>query len=94
MSKSLKPGDTVKARVVALAPHGIHLDHEGLEILVHVTDVDWSEELSAGEYAQVGDELCVRVLRLVDDGRAAAGWLPWPQGHPKSSETSRVQRAS
>ena len=93
MRKPLEPGDTVTARVVALTPHGVHLDHEGIEILVHVTDVDWSEEISAREYAGVGDELRVKILRLVDD-RAAVGWLPWPEWHPGAQAASPAQQTS
>lgn len=81
-------GDTVRAKVVSLASHGIHLDHEGLEILVHVTDVDWSDELSAREYAKVGDELEVKILRLTEDGSSAVGWLPWPKWHQKGKKSA------
>lgn len=81
MRATLKKGDTVRARVVATAPHGIHLDHQGFEILVHITDVPWGGEVGATEYARPGDELDVKILRLTDDGTEALGWLPWPHWH-------------
>lgn len=92
MRPQVKPGDQIKAKVIAVESHGIHLDHAGLEILVHVTDVDWSDDLSPRDYARVGDQLEVTVLRLTDDGLGATGWLPWPAGHPKSKTKKTVLR--
>ncbi len=79
MAARVKAGQTVKAKVVSAAPHGIHLAHGDIEILVHVSDVEWGEETSPREYAKIGDELDVKILRFVDgDSKSAAGWLPWP----------------
>ncbi len=79
MAARMRVGKTVKAKVVSAAPHGIHLAHGDVEILVHVSDVEWGEEISPREYAKIGDELDVRILRFVDrEGKSAAGWLPWP----------------
>ena len=79
----LRPAQVLDATVTAVTPHGIHLRKGSLEILVHVTDVPWGAELDPAEYAKVGDVVPVTILRVVGDGRAASGWLPWP-ARPKS----------
>ena len=70
--KAVKAGQIVGANVVSTAPHWIHLMRGTLEILVHVSDVEWGEKISPREYAQVGDP------PPGGQGGAAAGWLPWP----------------
>lgn len=70
----------VKARVTHVAPHGIHLQHGDMEIVVHVADVPWGREVAPDEYARPGDELEVTILRVNIGERVAAGWLPWPTG--------------
>lgn len=75
----VKPGSVVRARVQAATNHGIHLESDGIQILVHVVDVEWYRTVRPADYASVGDELDVKILRVTKDGRVAAGWLPWPR---------------
>jgi hypothetical protein len=88
----LRPAQVVKAKVTAVAPHGIHLERGGVQIVVHVTDVPWSQDVSPEEYAQVGDELEVTILKLVGDGAGAVGWLPWPEAK-RPSNARKASRA-
>ncbi len=74
----IRPGETVRAKVHAVMDHGIYLERSGVQILVHVVDVEWYHTTLPQEYAQVGDELEVTILRMTNDGRMASGWLASP----------------
>lgn len=78
-----RPGDFVKARVVAATDACVWLLSEApvLSITVGVDDVQWHREIDPRAYGRIGEELDVKLLRVAKDGRAAAGWLPWPSWH-------------
>lgn len=94
---SLRPGDRIRAQVVAVSDRGIQLQADGADVLVHVTDVPWYQVIHPADYAEIRHELDVTILRSTEDGRSAAGWLPWPGGgHPveRRDEADRHQRGS
>lgn len=78
MPSLAKAGDRLKARVVSHSDHGIQLEAVGVTIQVHVTDVEWYRLIRPSQYAGIGEELEVVILRATEDGKVAAGWLPWP----------------
>jgi ribosomal protein S1 len=74
----VEPGQVLRATVVAVALDGLRLRAGKVEVHVDVTDVEWYREIDPRDYAPVGAELDVTILRPAAKGRAAAGWLPWP----------------
>jgi hypothetical protein len=66
--KEIKKGNVVKAVVFATEPYGIYLKHEsGINILVKVTELDWTTEKSTSEFTYPGAEFTVKILELVDE---------------------------
>ena len=66
LSDELKEGDKVKGKVVVIADYGAFIEiEEGVEGLVHVSEMSWSTHLrSAQDFVNVGDEVEAVLLSL------------------------------
>jgi len=64
LSKDVKVGDKVKGKVVVIADYGAFIElAEGVEGLVHVSEMSWSTHLrSAGDFVKVGDEIDAMII--------------------------------
>jgi len=66
LSAELNVGDKVKGKVVVLADYGAFIEvTEGVEGLIHVSEMSWSTHLrSAQDFVKVGDEVDAVILTL------------------------------
>lgn len=82
LDENIKVGDTVKGKVVVLADYGAFIEiAQGVEGLVHVSEMSWSTHLrSAQDFVQVGDEVDAVVLTLDREERKMS--LGMKQLHP------------
>ncbi len=71
LSGELKEGDRVKGKVVVIADYGAFVEiEEGVEGLVHVSEMSWSTHLrSAQDFVKVGDEVEAVILTLDRESR-------------------------
>jgi len=71
LSETLKIGDKVKGKVVVIADYGAFIEvEEGVEGLIHVSEMSWSTHLrSAQDFVKVGDEVDAIVLTLDREDR-------------------------
>ena len=71
LSDTLKEGDKVKGKVVVIADYGAFVEiEEGVEGLIHVSEMSWSTHLrSAQDFVNVGDEVEAVVLTLDRESR-------------------------
>ncbi len=71
LGDEIKVGDKVKGKVVVIADYGAFLEvAEGVEGLIHVSEMSWSTHLrSAQDFVKVGDELEAVVLTLDREDR-------------------------
>ncbi len=71
LGDEFKIGDKVKGKVVVIADYGAFLEvAEGVEGLIHVSEMSWSTHLrSAQDFVKVGDELEAVVLTLDREDR-------------------------
>ena len=71
LSESIKEGEKVKGKVVVIADYGAFIEvEEGVEGLVHVSEMSWSTHLrSAQDFVKVGDEVEAIVLSLDRESR-------------------------
>lgn len=71
LSDEIKIGDQVKGRVVVIADYGAFIEvAEGVEGLIHVSEMSWSTHLrSAQDFVKVGDEVDAVVLTLDREDR-------------------------
>ncbi len=66
LNSELKVGDKVKGKVVVIADYGAFIEvEEGVEGLIHVSEMSWSTHLrSAQDFVKVGDEVEAVILTL------------------------------
>ncbi|MCK9163998.1 MAG: 30S ribosomal protein S1 [Bacteroidales bacterium] len=71
LSEELKVGDKVKGKVVVIADYGAFVEIvPGVEGLIHVTEMSWSQHLrTAHDFLKIGDELEAVILTLDRDER-------------------------
>jgi len=71
LSDEIKIGDQVKGKVVVIADYGAFIEVvEGVEGLIHVSEMSWSTHLrSAQDFVKVGDEVEAVVLTLDREDR-------------------------
>jgi len=71
LDANLKVGDKVKGKVVVIADYGAFIEvAEGVEGLIHVSEMSWSTHLrSAQDFVKVGDEIEAVILTLDRDDR-------------------------
>ena len=71
LDANLKVGDKVKGKVVVIADYGAFVEIQpGVEGLVHVSEMSWSQHLrSAQDFLSVGDEVEAVILTLDRDER-------------------------
>jgi len=71
LSDDVKVGDKVKGKVVVIADYGAFIElAEGVEGLVHVSEMSWSTHLrSAGDFVKVGDEIEAMIITFNREDR-------------------------
>ncbi|WP_324721279.1 30S ribosomal protein S1 [Salinimicrobium sp. HB62] len=71
LDENLKVGDKVKGKVVVIADYGAFIEvAEGVEGLIHVSEMSWSTHLrSAQDFVNVGDEVEAQILTLDREDR-------------------------
>ena len=71
LDQDLKVGDHVKGKVVVIADYGAFVEIQpGVEGLIHVSEMSWSQHLrSAQEFLKVGEEVEAVILTLDRDER-------------------------
>ncbi|MFA6038837.1 MAG: S1 RNA-binding domain-containing protein [Candidatus Peribacteraceae bacterium] len=60
--EQLKPGDVREGAVSGIVKFGLFVAFEGLEGLVHISEIAWGHVKNPAEYAQVGDKVTVKVI--------------------------------
>jgi len=71
LSADLKIGDNIKGKVVVIADYGAFVEvSEGVEGLIHVSEMSWSTHLrSAQDFVKVGDVVDAQILTLDREDR-------------------------
>ena len=97
LDQNVKVGDKITGKVVVMADYGAFVEVQpGVEGLVHVSEMSWSQHLrSAQDFLKVGDEIEAVVLTLDRDDRKMSLGIkqlkndPWENIESKYSIGSR-----
>ena len=103
LGEEVKVGDKVKGKVVVIADYGAFVEvAEGVEGLVHVSEMSWSTHLrSAQDFVDVGDEIEAVILTLDrEDRKMSLGikqltpdpWTDITSKYPSGSKHSGIVR--
>ncbi len=69
---SAKVGDVLEAQVTGMAPFGLFVNAEGLEGLVHLSEISWDKVTNPADFYKVGDKIKVQIIGIQDDGKRVA----------------------
>lgn len=103
LDENLKVGDRVKGKVVVIADYGAFIEiAPGVEGLVHVSEMSWSQHLrTAQDFLNVGDDVEAMILTLDREERKMSMGIkqlipdPWEsigEKYPKGSKHNAVVR--
>jgi ribosomal protein S1 len=70
--KNAKIGDVMNATVTAVTTYGIFVNAEGLDGLVHVSEISWDKVENPADFAKVGDKVEVKLIDISEDGKRVA----------------------
>ncbi len=70
--QKIKPGAILDGVVTGLTPFGIFVNAQGLEGLVHLSELSWDKVADVSNLYKVGDKVKVMVLSIDDAGRRVA----------------------
>lgn len=65
--EQLKVGDTVKGVVTGVVDYGAFVNVEGIEGLVHISEISWERVNNPGDYVKVGDQIDAKIIAIDKD---------------------------
>jgi len=65
--ETLKEGDIVEGTVSGILSYGLFVTFDGLEGLVHVSEIDWGHVTDPSKFAKVGMKVKVKVIGIDSD---------------------------
>lgn len=97
MLEDIQPGDTRIGVVKNITDFGVFLDLDGIDGLLHITDMTWKRIKHPSELVSLGDELEVMILNVdKEKGRVALGLKqkdsnPWDEIEQKYPPGTKVR---
>lgn len=64
---SLKVGDTVKGVATGVVDFGVFVNVDGIEGLVHISEISWERVNNPSDYVKVGDTLEAKIISIDKD---------------------------
>jgi small subunit ribosomal protein S1 len=64
---TLKSGDIVDGVVSGILTYGLFITFNGIEGLVHVSEIDWGHVANPSKFAKIGDQVKVQVIGVEGD---------------------------
>lgn len=93
----VKVGDKLQGEVTGIAPFGLFVNAEGLEGLVHLSEISWDKVTNPADFNKVGDKVQVQIIGIEDGGKRIAYSLkrlqkdPWDEIIQKYQVGQRVK---
>lgn len=81
----VKVGDMLEGEITGIAPFGLFVNAEGLEGLVHLSEISWDKVVNPADFHNVGDKVRVQIIGIEDGGKRVAYSIkrlledPWDQ---------------
>jgi small subunit ribosomal protein S1 len=70
--ENIVSGDTLDGVVTGVMPFGLFVDLDGIEGLVHISEIAWEKVSNPGDYFTVGSPIKVKVLGIDDSSKKLA----------------------
>lgn len=81
----VKINDQLEGEITGIAPFGLFVNAEGLEGLVHLSEISWDKVVNPADFHNVGDKVKVQIIGIEDGGKRVAYSIkrlledPWDQ---------------
>ena len=89
--RKTQEGDVLNGTVSGITPYGIFVNAQGLEGLVHLSELSWDKVEDVGNLYKVGDEIEVMVIGISDGGKRVAYSVKRLQKDPWSEAISQYK---
>jgi len=89
--KKLKEGETLEGTVSGITPYGIFVNAQGLEGLVHLSELSWDKVENIDKLYVVGDKVNVMVIGVSDGGKRVAYSVKRLQKDPWSEAIAKYK---
>ncbi|MEO0105645.1 MAG: 30S ribosomal protein S1, partial [candidate division WOR-3 bacterium] len=80
--KKIKVGDVVTARVKSLADFGAFVEIDGVDALLHVSDISWNKVVHPSEVLSIDQEIKVKILAIDEKSFRITVGMKQLQPHP------------
>ncbi|MHB8362195.1 MAG: 30S ribosomal protein S1 [Patescibacteria group bacterium] len=70
--KNVKVNDVLEGVVTGVTPYGLFVTAQGLEGLVHLSEISWDKVSDPNDFYKVGDVVKVQMIGMGDDGKRVA----------------------
>ena len=93
--ESMKIGDTVEGAVTGVVDFGVFVNVEGIEGLVHISEISWERVNNPKDYVKVGDTIKAKIISI-DKDRLSLSMKqltedPWMSQAEKIKKGSKVE---
>jgi small subunit ribosomal protein S1 len=68
----INAGDVLEGEVTGIAPFGLFVSAQGLEGLVHLSEISWDKVTNPADFYSIGDKVQVQVIGIEDGGKRIA----------------------
>jgi len=69
---TVKVGDVLEGNVTGIAPFGLFVNAQGLEGLVHLSEISWDKVTNPADFFKVGETVKVQIIGIDDGGKRVA----------------------
>lgn len=80
--KKVKVGDRLEGVITGIAPFGLFINVQGLEGLVHLSEISWDKVTNPADFYKVGDKVKVEIIGIEDGGKRVAYSIKRLQSDP------------
>ena len=70
--KKSSVGDNLEGKVSGITPFGLFVNAQGLEGLVHLSEISWDKVSNPADFYQTGDKVKVQIIGIDDEGKRIA----------------------
>ncbi len=94
---TIKIGDVIEGTVASIADFGVFIDIDGVDALLHISDLSWDKVVHPKEVVNIGDKIQVKILNVdpqsfrITVGRKQLEKHPWEEIEHKYQIGSRVK---
>ena len=89
--KKIKEGETLEGTISGITPYGVFVNAQGLEGLVHLSELSWDKVEDIGKLYSVGDKVNVMVIGVSDGGKRVAYSVKRLQKDPWAEAISKYK---